>query len=352
MVVCVTGFGWSGSGVAFDLLREYSDINIVDNAGFDWEFYLLHDADGIYDLEHKLLVKHNRIGDSDIAINRFIHLVRAYSKKMGYEKIFHGQFLKLSEKYVNELIDFQWYGRTFYDIIYPARFERIAGIYNRVINRLFGNRIILKYYGLGLKNRFSWRIKHLMRISYQPDNFLEITREYLRSLIDIAHKNKENPIVFDQIFPPDCPQLFFKYVDNPKCIIVRRDPRDTYLLAKKAYGSSIPIPVQNVDDFILFYKKVILDTYLQDDDNILSLQFEDLIYQYDKTVLKIEQFLGIKDHSCPKSFFNPVVSMNNTCLYEYYTDYSEDIEKIKMALPQALYPFEKYRRGNRFKTIF
>ena len=344
-IVCITGFGWSGSGAYFDLLREYDDINIADNKGYDFEFYLLHDADGIYDLEQKLMIKHNRL-ESEIAIQRFEHLINYYIKYLSYEKVFNKLFKKLTSNYINELIDYEFYGSTGWEYEYPSNVQKCQIAYNKLIQKIFRNRFTKHIFSNDLISPLYIHLKHLIKVSYKPDNFEQKTKKYIESLIDIINTNKKYPIVFDQIFPPDCPYLFTKYVENPKTIIIRRDPRDTYLLAKCTYSkTTIPIPTNNVNDFIKFYKKIVEESFIDDSDNFLSLQFEDLIYEYEATKLKVESFLGIKEHTRPLTKFIPEVSINNTQLYNKYKGYEDDIKKIEKELPRFLYPFNKYKQS-------
>ena len=115
------------------------------------------------------------------------------------------------------------------------------------------------------------------------------------------------------------------------------------MLAKHTY-SSAPLPSTNVDDFIVFYKKTIEDTKVPDSDRILNVHFEDLIYNYEETKKKIENFVGIKSHVSQYKFFNPNHSINNTQLFNLYDDCNADVDKIKLHLKCSLYPFENFDR--------
>ena len=133
-----------------------------------------------------------------------------------------------------------------------------------------------------------------------------------------------------------------EYFEDPKCIIVSRDPRDTYLLLKKVQSFNARwFPHDDVDSFIEYYKLLHKDLHkLKEKDNILLLRFEDLIYNYEESVSQIESFIGnLLHHSNPKKYFNPEISKNNTQLFELYTNYSEDIKKIEKELFSYLYDF-------------
>ena len=358
MIVDVTGFGWSGAGALEDLLREYDDLRFlaVDWKKHDWEFTILWEADGIYDLEHKLCFKHCRCGDSSTAIKRFLRLVDAQNRTpfLHYDEQFNGKYYQICQRYIDDLVQFRFKGRTFEEVMFPDLKERVLSRYNHIVKLLLGNHYVKNLFHCDLSQFLSHPNKNTITVSYNPDHFLERTQQFMDELLSFSRSDRSYPLVTDQLFPPDCPKLFFKYVNEPiKCMIVRRDPRDMYLLAKQTYHSEIPIPVENVDDFILYYKKIIQDTKLQDDDSVLSINYEDIIYQYEQTKKKVEAFVGIKDHARKFEFFSPQQSINNTQLYNLYDDYKDDIKKIESMLPESLYPFYLYKTlGKDRKKIF
>ena len=73
---------------------------------------------------------------------------------------------------------------------------------------------------------------------------------------------------------------------------------------------------------------------------ILRIKFEDLIYQYDKTIDKIEKFMGFtkKDHIRPLTRFNPEVSIKNTQIFNA-KEYQEETKIIEIELKKYLYNF-------------
>lgn len=342
MIVDVTGFGWSGSGAVHDLLREYDDVKFA-SFKYDWEFTLLWDVDGIYDLEHKLCHKHCRYGDSEEALDRFLKRTEAMNHvpALQYEKIYKGKFFDICQKYADSLTQIKFRARNFREHIYPDRKEKTY----LIADKFLGNSLIKAVFGKSLTNSFFSPSSHLIRFSYNPDKFLERTHLFMEELLSYVRDKDDydTPLITDQMFPPDCPSMFFKYIREPKkCIIVRRDPRDTYLLAKRRFNSVVPIPVDTVEDFILFYKKTIEETKIPDTDDILNVRFEDLIYNYESTKKKIEDFIGIGLHKRERQYFNPNISINNTQLFNLYDNIGADIMKIEDALPDSLFPFDNY----------
>lgn len=340
MNICITGFGWSGSGAVHDLIREYDDVQIIKlKNGDDFEFYLLHDHDGIRTLDLLLTQVNNRYF-SYIPIKRFEKMIHSYAKYMYYEEVFKGHFLELSSKYISDIVDFNMSACTFYEQMFPSNFDILERKLRLFISKLQG--FFLKLGFKKAKKRISIYKPTDMKVSYNPKNFMEATKQYMSSLINLISDGSGRPIVFDQIFPPDTPDQYFKYVPDTKTIVVIRDPRDTYLLMKCAYSNyKLPIPIDNVKEFISFYKKTIFDVCNIENENLMYVHYEDLIYHYETTKIKIEKFLNISQHTHPLEFFNPAISINNTQLFKKYTEYKNDIMEIERAIPEALYMFDK-----------
>lgn len=341
MIINLCGFGWSGSGAFLDLLKEYEDVTFPNRKHFEFNFLWV--PDGLYDLEQKLCYKHCRIFDSDLAIRRFLALAKQYGDKKGfykYDKFFDIPFYEQCENYINELVQFNLEAYCLVHRLHPTVKDKFVEKFNYIIQKILRNRISLLFFDSDVYYRF--RISNLkkMRISYSPDNFLEITQNFVDSILKQIRSGCEKPLVLDQSVPPDMPQLFDHFFkEDHKTIVVRRDPRDTFITIRELKGISRPVPT-HVDDFITFYRKTICNTKLKDSDILLSLNFEDLIYKYDETTKKIENFLGIKKHKLKYNFFDPLKSINNTQLLELFPKYQNEICKIEMALPEFLYPFE------------
>lgn len=337
MIINVSGLGWSGSGAVYDMLKEYDDVKMAITKSRDSEFCLLCDVDGLRDLEFHLVEKPCRIS-SYVAILRFLNLVKSYNNYFWFENDFNGNFYKLSKEYIDELTDFDFQGSTYYELL-NKDYETERR--NARIRKWLGNRYVRFILGDYYKKYIHDTLSHI-RVSYKPKNFLRITQKYLDTLFKQIKNDENLPLVFDQMIPPDCPDQFTRYLSEYKCIFVRRDPRDLYIFVKQANDLSIPIPINSVDNFIVFYKKIIEDTKDYHNDKYLGLQFEDLVYNYDDAVRKIEEFLGIKKHSRKRENFDPDISVRNTQLFKRYLQYSADIKKIEEMLPNSLFDFEKY----------
>lgn len=353
MILDITSFGWSGSGAYHDLMREFDGAELACKG--DWEFSLLWDVDGIYDLDQKLCHKCCRVYDSDIAFQRFLHRAKVLSEEpfMSYTRVYpNGLFYSLCKSYVDKLVEIRLLARSFNDWVYPTRYDKYIQQYNKVIRRLFGNHIIANVVGKSLSENLQFYNPHEMLIAYKPDNFMEITQNFIQDLIDRARTDKSKIFVSDQMLPPDNQELFLKYIKEPiKTIVVRRDPRDTFIAMRESGSFPNPIP-RNIDDFIWFYKNIVVKSLLPDTDNRLTLYFEDLIYEYDKTLNKLQSFIHMGEHTRPKSFFKPDVSINNTQLLGLFPKYKKEIERIEKEIPEALFPFQKYSFERTSSKIF
>ena len=353
MLVNICGFGWSGSGAYLDLLREYDDVTFPTNQ--DWEFTFLWAPDGLYDLEQKICVKHCRVFDSDLAIRRFLSVAKIYGDKRGYFKydnVFNSSFYDLCKHYVEKLVQFRVKGYTFAHRLHPTIMDNVVNQYNLLLKKLFLNRLSLRCYGNKLYNIFYSNNYKDMYVSYMPDDFSEVTQDFVSSLLQQVRTETTKTLVLNQTLPPDVPHLFDHYFrEEHKTIIIRRDPRDNFILINELKRNPRPVP-HKVEDFIVFYKKTIADTILPNTEMMLSLNYEDLIYNYDETVIRVEEFLGLKKHTRPFESFSPKISINNTQLFKLYPEYESAIKKIENSLKEYLYPFEKYKFERTSNKVF
>lgn len=339
MIIDITGFGWSGSGAFVDFLSEYNENN--HSKAIKHELAFLHNVDGIMDLEFKLVNKHCRTMDSDIAIKRFLSLIKGYCDKRSTA---NSILTKISNNYIRQITGIKYLSCSSYDRIYLYHNKKgLRHYYNLIVSILFSNRLSRKVFGKSFASSIRSHKVNTKYLSYCPENFLSATQDYMSKLFDILRGNDQRNLITDHLLPPDNPYSCLKYIgEEVKCIVVRRDPRDTYILAKEIYNGKIPIPVDTVDDFIWFYKHTIEETKTPDSNQVINLNFEDLIYDFERTKKIIEKFLGISKHANPLQFFDPAISINNTQLFKKYSKYSKDINKIEQLLANSLYDFGQY----------
>ena len=73
----------------------------------------------------------------------------------------------------------------------------------------------------------------------------------------------------------------------------------------------------------------------------MQVRFEDLIYDYEASLIKIKNFLNLQDseHTKKGQIFIPEKSQTNTQIFRKYPKYLKDIEKIEKELPEFCYPY-------------
>ena len=340
MQLGVCGFGYSGSGAVLDLLKEYNDVIVADKVELSFTFK----PDGLNDLRRALCTEPTRHWSSDTAIRRFIQFMKR--KQRIYNRATNGQFGTLSKDFIESIIQVEWPGYTgthyYQDSGMDFLFKQIFALHFRVL--------IEKYFK---PLQISTWPQKTMYYSYMEEAlFNEKAHNFVQCVLNSITGETCKIVAIDQLFSANRPQDSFAFFDNPKAIVVLRDPRDTYLLAKRAVGIySKFIPVNNVKNFIAYYQGLMASRDYAGDDRILEINFEDLIYDHNNTRKRIEFFLGLSAHPLSvNSRFKPEVSINNTQLWKKFTSYMDEIKQIEEELQEFLYPFDKYSVSPTFTT--
>jgi hypothetical protein len=331
-IVSCASFGSSGSGVITDYLLEFNNIL---NPG-DFEFTFLHDFGGITTLEDALIANHHR-QNSDMAIKMFKKFVSYHSGNIfnkRYENYFQGKFMKITNDFLNQIIEAEWNGYwEEYQIFIPKWIAMSKyKIYPRILRLLNGNR----------KHRAGYVPRKTMYFANPTsDYFTACVKKYLSDLYQVVDPQKKyDYLYFDQLFPSDNIQRYLKFFDDVHIIVVDRDPRDYYIEnVLKCREGWVP---KNIDKYITWYKGV--RKKLKEEpmnERILKIQFEDTIYKYDEFSKQINAFLNLKEnnHIFPKRYFDPAKSINNTQLWKKYTIDANDLTKINYELDDYCYEF-------------
>ena len=129
--------------------------------------------------------------------------------------------------------------------------------------------------------------------------------------------------------------LYKRYLGEHKQIAVYRDPRDVYTTGVNLHLNWMP---QSCADFVKFYEyhvKKYVSSYSED---YLLIRFENLVLNYDETVQRVIDFLGLTktNHMMSHKFFNPNVSIKNIGLYKSYPN-QEAIKYIEKELAEYCY---------------
>lgn len=326
------GFSGTGSSAVSDYLKEFDDNVVIESL----EFTIPYLMDGLQDLRYHLHEGGMRDFQCRLAIKRYLDLCKSMQMK-GFQRATNGKFRILSEQYINDLIQFEFVGRdrnnsffcNFVDKIYMK-----LGVYH----------LISKVERASNKEVCIYPLKYVA-FSVYPDNFEMRTRKYIKDILMAMGCDENRNVVLDQPFSGNNPMAAFSFFENPKAIVVDRDPRDVYLLAKDFFRPSgfRAIPAGNPKDYCMFHRKLRENMpYLEDNSNILRIQFEDLIYRYEETTEQIRTFCNLGPNINSKVFFDPAKSIANTQVFKRYPEFADDIKYIERELKDYLYPFDQY----------
>ena len=344
MVIGLCGFGYSGSGAVYDLLREYSGMTVTQ----DCEMSFVYRPDGITDLQYHLFHP-ARFFSSDYAIKRFrnkIHKFFRLHPEFWGLKDYNGIY-KLTDTYLDSLTDVKWRGWWTQDASYM---EGTAYFIYRLLNKLT---VPVPALNLKMQRKFYYRD---MCLSVCPNSFIEKTQQYLVDLYSILGYDIVNDtVILNQAFSADNPTASSVFYRNAKAIVVDKDPRDLYLLLKReSFKDCAWTPTDNVMDFIKYYRLMRRDYQGINKETDLLIKMEDLVYEYESSVTNIENYLNTKKerHKYPLMYFNPQKSINNTQLFRKYPDMKKDIDLIEKELEDYLYDFDKYPVKTSFGRAF
>lgn len=342
-IISCAGFGGTGSSIVTDLFREFPNVYSVGGNGF--EFFLLHEPDGIKDLENALVEGHRF--KVDLAIKRFIKLIETlyYKNPSGpnYKDFFNGKFLDITYEYLHSLNIIEWNEGWWHRI-----FENNDHKLKRFLKNLRFQTFVKKYYSLYEPD--TWRPaytgfskQYYCQIS--RDFFIEKTKVYLEKLFSEINTDAEY-LLFDQLFPPTDTDEYIKYFEDAKAFIVERDPMDLYFANKVSWGYGF-IPFENVETFIKWYKETRKN--IKKTNNVYPIQFEDFLFNTDKTINDVLDFVELskQKHEKINTTFFPEKSKTNTQINKRYYIENKEMQKqlekdlllIQSELTNYLYKF-------------
>jgi len=345
-----TGYGNTGSSAATNILEEFELVKSFGNA----EFTFAHEPDGIADLENSLLEGHRL--KTDLAVKRFLKLSQDLSADYNYRNCFNGKFEKITKEYIKSVIPCDWDG-------WWHRSDETEYLSERQKKKI---KILRELYSLYLRDNTSYGL-------YEPDNwqptYCPLSKEYYANLHSLELKNdflkktrnftdkllketgvkdsKYKYILLDQAVPPISFSRYLRYFTSPKVIIVDREPRDLYVMNKVFWGSAY-VPTNDIHIFIKWYsqtrqsrKNDLSDLNKIESGEVLFMQFESFIYEYDSSVKKIINYTGLSsnEHKYKLKHFNPDLSIKNTQVFVNYPELQNDIKLIEQNLGEYCYNF-------------
>lgn len=327
-IITVTGFGATGSSSISHLVSEFDDVKSLGTI----EFWLLQDLHGISDLDY-FLNDGNHRSKTFVSIRNFERLIKR--NKAFYSKYFPN-FDKISSEYIASLKD-----TTFNKALHPFEYEQsfIMELFVKVFFKLQAIKHKLFSPSEELILKLPSNQKH--HFKYNPEYFYQITKKFTRKLFEsIMDNNDYNHIMVDQLVPATNISRYFNYIDRLKVIVVDRDPRDIFLLNKlKWKGTPVLCDTDDVNVFIDWYSSIRYNSFKGDNSNVMRINFEDLIYNYEMTLEKIIDFCMLNKNLHKQKFkiFNPKKSMSNTKLWKLPHKFQNEISEIENKLKQYCY---------------
>lgn len=338
MIIGTCGFISTGSSAVSDYLKEFDDVCALDER----EFQVVYFPDGLEDLDYHLNQNCSKYMSSVVAIERFrMHVYNNLFYK-GMTPLQRKAVIDLANCFIKSITQVKWRGRgdSDYQLYCSANYKRKSSLFLYKNLRKF-HKLIYKYF----KKECNFYPMHDMQFSIQPDDFDRKAKKFVTDLLKIYGADFSKKIVLDQPFSGNDPEKSFKFFEDPKAIVVDRDPRDHYLFSKvflKTKGTGYQIPTNNVRDYVEYYKKMRKDQPYITNDDILKITFEDMVYNYDQTTEKINKFCSLDPSKRKRRLFAPEMSINNTQIFKKYPEYADDIKYIEDNLSDYLFPFEKY----------
>lgn len=346
-VIIPTGYMGSGSSVITDLMSEVEGVDVSRGT---FEYVFLHCPNGVFDLEDKLLIGNNAVRSDEAIVSFEKTMKQLYDKKYwwvgNYKKNMGEGFWQITKDYIADITevesDYYWY---YQENTNTEMFFRLA--FNKILKLITLNKYkpkkVLAY--------------EPMRLSFiEPERFYETTKKYIYKAMEMAGYAKKS-ILFDQLLLPFNLFRFENYFDEDAYVfVIERDPRDVFISNKYFWSQRsnavIPYPT-DVHAFCKYYKSLRKMEKEANCDRVCRIRFEDLIYNYDKTVDLIFEKLGWDraTHTAPKTKFNPEKSIFNTQLFKKDEKYKEEAEIIARELGEFLYDFP-YEIDHKANEVF
>lgn len=349
--IAVTGYFGTGSSAVLDLLKEYDVTSRVPVDRKTYEHVLFYISGGLFDL-CSIITRGNVHLRADCAINKFVDSMNKLNKYEftwfgSYKNQFGPEFLKIVDDFVNRISEKQ--DGINVNHCLKSRLSLYSTVRSGIAKYLFGKERHLPIYAnIYDKNPIYFSLP-------TEEEFYAAAKQFTSSYLDLFPVKQGTLLkVFDHLIWPQQIDSFSQCFDDSLVfIVVERDPRDLYLLCKYLYTRNGVKPFFPTDPvkFVDLWKRLYVPQY--DNNNVIRIQFEDLIYKYDETVAWIETRLGLTDsmHTDKYVHLNPQKSIENTQVFLVRPEWQEEVKCIEDAFADKLYHFP-YERKPDFSLMF
>ncbi|WP_198134600.1 sulfotransferase domain-containing protein [Shewanella denitrificans] len=331
----LSGYMFSGKSAFSDLLREFQNFSVPD---YRTEFDLIRIGGGLAELRWAFVDNWSPLR-ADAALKKFKKTIAILSRSpKGIHKFYQAGFgyetqypniIEVTKEFVDALSQYSWLMKSPYSLVDLSPFE------------VFKTKFIAK-----IKKEFPW--PDIDFNLTERTNFDLYAKRYVNRLLTNGLNRNSSTIVTHNALEPYNPMAGFPFFDNIKSIVVDRDIRDIYMTSiTSSNGYNVDVSTFSkiagsfdIDLFIQRQKtmrKIVSD---KENGKVLRVNFEDLVFDYDKTVIKVVKFLGLEldEHKYKKEFFNPMCSIKNTKLWgKADKNILANILKIEKSLPEYCY---------------
>ncbi len=301
-IVIVLGTGNSGAGAIHDFLLSRDDFQ----SPFDGkEFRVVNDPDGINDLYFSLYKNFSLNGSAD-KFRKFHKFTQDYyySRYNQKHKILNKNFLKLSNKFIDDITSIKYNGGP------QFFFDKLT--LTKKINFYF-KRFVLN------KNSRNIRLLEMI-LPCEEKDFLEHAKNYLHNVLRNSGNFDQNKnIVLEQSGNFISPLSSTKfYGEKRKILFVTRNPKAIFWSMKRR--NSLSYPGHNIKTFVVWYKNLMKKINHDEHKNIIKIKFENFFENFEKEKDLLIEKLSLNKNV--KNSFNLKTTMRN--LHKYKDNLSSD----------------------------
>lgn len=332
----VAGYMGTGASAAVDIVKEFKG-----SYNFETEIRMIKDPYGLHELEQTVLSTNWDVIRSSTAVWDFIDASKIWSRFGGnplsapglsYKKRINKDYMRYTYEFVTEICDCEFRCDFYSDAFRKNYLQYVIDRNRRYIEKITKGK-------LRIANRKT-RQDYLCKPS--EERFLSALKKYLMQIFTPVNTVDDvRIIILDQAISGNNPLLVTRYFENGKIIIVDRDPRDIYVdnMEYPDFLVKNPNSIQEAKKFCQFFLAS-REENKQNHPNILYLQFENLVSNYEDELVKIRSFLNLsaEDHLRKGEFFNPMESRKNMQIWKkHYKKFNIAIDYISHNLSNYLY---------------